>query len=379
MLLGKFPYDILMHMKISFPHMGNIDIVMRTVLEKLGQEVIVPPPISRRTLSLGVRHSPEFACLPFKVNLGNFIEGLERGADTLLMMGDNGQGSCRLGFYARTQEVILRELGYDFRMITLNSETKSGFVKILVDFGQGKSRKEIISAFWLGWRKMRLCEGAEKWSHRIRSYEVNQGDTTQVCQRAIKMINESQNISQLREARGESQTLFKNIERDRDRRPLRIAITGEIYVVWEPFVNLNIETKLGEMGVEVIRCLWLSENILHRVHLDFWSWRSKSRALKAAEPYLGYNVGAECNISVGNVVISKRRGYDGLIHLMPFTCMPEIVAQSIIPKVSRHYDMPVLTFILDEHTGEAGMVTRLEAFVDLLARRREKIKRKDFN
>ncbi|MCD5401731.1 CoA protein activase, partial [candidate division NPL-UPA2 bacterium] len=195
-------------------------------------------------------------------------------------------------------------------------------------------------------------------------------------QQVIKMIDESENLSQLREVRGESRALFKKIERDGDRRPLRIAVTGEIYVVWEPFVNLNIETKLGEMGVEVVRCLWLSENILHRIHLDFWNWRSKSRALKAAEPYLGYDVGAECNVSVGNTITARRRGYDGLIHLMPFTCMPEIVAQSILPKVSRHYDMPVLTFILDEHTGEAGMVTRLEAFVDLLVRRRERRKGK---
>ena len=359
-------------MKITFPHMGYIDIALGAILEKLGQEVIVPPPTSRRTLNLGVRHSPEFACLPFKVNLGNFIEGLEKGAEALIMVGDSGKGSCRLGFYARTQEVILRELGYDFRMVILSNRAGNEFVDGLADLGQGKSRKEIVSAFWLGWRKMRLCEEAEKRSHRIRPYEVQRGETTRVFRQAIKMIEEAKNISQLRQAREEGRALFEKIEQDRDRRPLRIAVTGEIYVVWESFVNLDIEAKLGEMGVEVIRCLWLSENILHRVHLDFWSWRSKSRALKAAEPYLGYNVGAECNISVGNVVISKRRGYDGLIHLMPFTCMPEIVAQSIIPKVSREHQMPVLTFILDEHTGEAGMVTRLEAFVDLLARRREK-------
>ena len=219
---------------------------------------------------------------------------------------------------------------------------------------------------------MRLCEGAERRSHRIRPYEVSRGETTRVYRQVIKMIDGAEKISQLREMRRESRALFRQIEGDRDPRPLRIAVTGEIYVVWEPFVNLNIETKLGEMGVEVERCLWLSENILHRIHLDFCNWRSKSRALKAAEPYLGYNVGAECNISVGNTVTAKKRGYDGLIHLMPFTCMPEIVAQSILPKVSRHHDLPVLTFILDEHTGEAGMVTRLEAFVDLLGRRRER-------
>lgn len=366
-------------MKITFPHMGYTDVVLKTILEKLGQEVIVPSPTSRRTLNLGVRHSPELACLPFKVNLGNFIEGLEQGADTLLTVADNGQGACRLGFYARVQEVILKELGYNFRMLTFSTHAGNEFVEDLADLSQGKSRKEIISAFWLGWRKMRLCEGAEKRSHRIRPYEVKRGETTRACQQAIKMIDKSKNIFQLREAWREGLTLFRNIEQDQSRRPLRIAITGEIYVLWEPFVNLNIETKLGEMGVEVVRCLWLSESMLHRVHLDFWNWRSKSRALKAAEPYLGYNVGAECNVSVGNAIICKRRGYDGLIHLMPFTCMPEIVAQSILPKVSRDHHMPVLTFILDEHSGEAGMVTRLEAFVDLLSRRREKAKGKILN
>ena len=51
--------------------------------------------------------------------------------------------------------------------------------------------------------------------------------------------------------------------------------------------------------------------------------------------------------------------------------MPETVAQSILPRVSRECDLPVISFILDEHTGTAGLLTRLEAFVDLMARRRE--------
>ena len=53
--------------------------------------------------------------------------------------------------------------------------------------------------------------------------------------------------------------------------------------------------------------------------------------------------------------------------------MPEIVAKSIITSVSRDLDFPVMTLVLDEMTGEAGFITRLEAFVDLLERRREEI------
>ena len=51
---------------------------------------------------------------------------------------------------------------------------------------------------------------------------------------------------------------------------------------------------------------------------------------------------------------------DGIVHILPFTCMPEIVAQSILPLVSRDYQLPILTMVVDEHTGIAGVRTRLE-------------------
>jgi predicted nucleotide-binding protein (sugar kinase/HSP70/actin superfamily) len=44
--------------------------------------------------------------------------------------------------------------------------------------------------------------------------------------------------------------------------------------------------------------------------------------------------------------------------------MPEIVAESILPEMRADYGMPLMTMIMDEHTGEAGTLTRLEAFVD---------------
>ncbi|HLE01930.1 MAG TPA: CoA protein activase, partial [Dehalococcoidia bacterium] len=70
---------------------------------------------------------------------------------------------------------------------------------------------------------------------------------------------------------------------------------------------------------------------------------------------------------VGEKVLHARH-FDGLVHLAPFTCMPEIIAQNILPSVKE--DIPVLTLLCDEQTGKQGMLTRLEAFVDLLKRRR---------
>ncbi len=67
-----------------------------------------------------------------------------------------------------------------------------------------------------------------------------------------------------------------------------------------------------------------------------------------------------------------RAGYDGMIHIFPFTCMPEVIAKNILPQVSRDAGIPVLSMAFDEQTGVAGVVTRLEAFTDLLHYRRGK-------
>ena len=63
---------------------------------------------------------------------------------------------------------------------------------------------------------------------------------------------------------------------------------------------------------------------------------------------------------------------------MPFSCMPEIVSQNILSKVSKEENIPVLTLVLDEQTGKAGYITRIEAFIDLVKRKQmKKIKKEE--
>ena len=54
--------------------------------------------------------------------------------------------------------------------------------------------------------------------------------------------------------------------------------------------------------------------------------------------------------------------------------MPEIMSQNIFPKMREDVDIPILTLIMDEQTGKAGYITRLEAFVDLMRRKKRKNK-----
>jgi benzoyl-CoA reductase/2-hydroxyglutaryl-CoA dehydratase subunit BcrC/BadD/HgdB len=64
---------------------------------------------------------------------------------------------------------------------------------------------------------------------------------------------------------------------------------------------------------------------------------------------------------------------DGLIHVAPFNCTPEIVAQSALVALQREKGVPVLNLSFDEQTARAGMLTRIEAFVDMVWTRKRRV------
>ena len=89
-----------------------------------------------------------------------------------------------------------------------------------------------------------------------------------------------------------------------------------------------------------------------------------------AKPYLMRDIGGDALECVSDVVFADKKGKDGIIHISPFTCMPEIMSQNIFPTMRGEHDIPILTLIMDEQTGKAGYITRLEAFVDLMRRKK---------
>jgi predicted nucleotide-binding protein (sugar kinase/HSP70/actin superfamily) len=81
-------------------------------------------------------------------------------------------------------------------------------------------------------------------------------------------------------------------------------------------------------------------------------------------------VGGEDQNSVGQLLLAAQDGFDGVIHVHPFGCMPGTVVQPTMTKAARDTGIAYLPLSLDEHSSETGIVTRLEAFVSLLEKRR---------
>jgi benzoyl-CoA reductase/2-hydroxyglutaryl-CoA dehydratase subunit BcrC/BadD/HgdB len=65
----------------------------------------------------------------------------------------------------------------------------------------------------------------------------------------------------------------------------------------------------------------------------------------------------------------ERGSVDGLVAVVAFGCAPDSGLAPELGQAARQAGLPMLTLTLDEHSGEAGLVTRLEAFVDMLERK----------
>ncbi|MBI4296274.1 MAG: CoA protein activase [Chloroflexi bacterium] len=353
-------------MRVAIPHMGNLYIPFEAMFKQLNVDFVIQPLCNQRTMNLGVKYSPEGLCVPYKLTLGSLIEAAEMGADTLLM--PIGFGICRLGYYAKMHEQVLHELGFNFKMLTLRVSDQKlvGVLRLIKYLANDASWPKIISAFRFGLAKLNTLDKLEQTAHRIRPLEQVSGTTNKIFNEAIEAVRAADTHRELKKVRKDCLARFEQLPK-KDIHPIIVGITGEFYVLLEPFSNLDLESELGKLGVEVRRSFFMSEWTKFSLFLNPLGFDEKRDVHKAAMPYLKRDVGGDGWESVGEKVLHAKQ-YDGLIHLAPFTCMPEIVAENIMLRTREN--IPVLTVLCDEQLAKAGLVTRLEAFVDLLARRR---------
>jgi predicted nucleotide-binding protein (sugar kinase/HSP70/actin superfamily) len=346
--------------KVSFPRFGHDTVALKTFVEELGAEVVLPPENSRRTLELGVLHSPELICLPYKITLGNMIEAAQAGADTILMPA--GARKCRFGYYHYLQDRALRRLGLGCRLIPIAqySPLESALRVLPALFGVPAAR--VVRATALMVQKSYLTQRFRELLNRRRAVDFDGAEA--VRKAAVPLLESARTMVDIRRARYELERRF----RLNGRRPLvKLALVGEIYFMIEQFASQEIEKELGRMGVWV-----LFERSLYR-HLRHLLWIDPkfARSARLARQYLAECPGGEAHRTVGEAVHFSRLGADGIVHIFPFTCMPENIALEALERLSAKTGVPVLSLSFDEHTSRTGLLTRLEAFVDLVKRRKK--------
>ena len=134
-----------------------------------------------------------------------------------------------------------------------------------------------------------------------------------------------------------------------------LGVVGYPYMLYDPYLSLDLIKKLIGMGVYVVTPEMVSreDQLKHSPKEEkalFWTFSNE--VLRSARYFL------------------DNRNVDGIIHVTAFGCGPDFIVDKTMEIEAKSRKMPYITITLDVQTGQEGLNTRLEAFVDMLKIRR---------
>jgi len=296
-------------------------------------EVIVSEPTSKRILDDGVKVCVNDACLPIKLFHGHVLD-LSAKVDVLFL----------------PRMVSVRTLGTETfcpKFLGLPDIIKSSIndLPMIIDerIDLAKGKNELKNACLrigerLSRNKKNILKAFKNAQLKEKEFQLRL-QNGQMGEDAIK------NQAGIFEANAENN------------KKTRIAFLGYPYLVYDSFVNVNALEILRSLGVEIKTVEMLSEKTLlnekKEIGKDLF-WHFSNRVIHATLHYL------------------KTGQIDGLIHVTAFGCGPDSMVDMLMEIEAEKYGVPFLTLSVDEHTGNAGIATRIEAFFDMISIRGNK-------
>lgn len=348
--------------KVSFPHFGNYHIPMEYLMTRgLELEYITPPPLTKKTLELGAKYSPDYVCSPFKIHLGCYIEVIEKGVDILLQV----TGVCRLGYYGELHEQILKDLGCRVDFVNLARVDRSKPLTLyneLKHINPDVSLTKVTAALLTTIKMIENMDLVDDFVRLNIGFELEEGSFERVYDDFLHSLTLIEDKKELKFLTKHYLKKFKSIPVAKPKRPLRVGMVGEYYSIMDPFSNHDIEKAMAKMGVVVERWMNVTNSFFHYKEKDM---------LEKIKGYAKYNMGATSMATVERALKFARKGYDGIIHVKSFGCTPEIDAMPVLQNISADYKIPILYLSFDSLNADTGIQTRLEAFYDMMTMRKE--------
>ncbi|MCL2337400.1 MAG: acyl-CoA dehydratase activase-related protein [Firmicutes bacterium] len=136
---------------------------------------------------------------------------------------------------------------------------------------------------------------------------------------------------------------------------MTFALVGYPYIINDQYISVDVVNRLRRFGINVLTPDNLSPlAIATRRYASgkrlFWTFSDK--VLRSTRYF------------------TEHKNIDGIIHLSAFGCGPDSIVDKFIRMDDNPRNVPFMSLIIDEHSGEAGIGTRLEAFVDMVKRKK---------
>jgi predicted CoA-substrate-specific enzyme activase len=385
--------------RIYLPYMIDHGYVLAAAMRHCGADAEPLPQSDEVTLELGRRYTTGKECYPSIITTGDIVKKTlapDFDADHAAFFMPAASGPCRFGQYHRLHRLVLDELGLQQVPILVFDQTK-GYHKDMAALGQG---------FRLhAWRAITILDSMQKMVLERRPYEVNRGETDAVYKECLDLLVKAvgQDGDAMKRLSKRIRDAFAAVKIDTSTPKPRLGIVGEIFVRSNPFANDFLIRQLEALGAQcAVPPLeeWL-DYIDHqrkrrsRLRLE-GGWKDWARQkltelvqegvaeplrkqfddaielftrelptqaiLNRGRTYLTPAVEGEAILSMGRIVEYAEHGFDGIVNIIPFGCMPGTIVSLLLHQFRQDHGLPFLTVSV-EGTKDTTQNIRLEAFV----------------
>ena len=314
----------------------------KSFLEELGAEIIVSDFTTKDILDAGVKSCVDEACLPVKLFHGHVLN-LKDKVDYLFIprftsISKNEYICPKFGGLPDMVRHTLKDLPQIIDVEVNLRKHKGNSLKVALEVGSYfcDRKAQIKDAYAKAVRQYR----------NFRKYAKTNILTSDLFENWLTKTSKS-----LSDSKKYSRSRSESYEQEPSNK-LNIAVLGHVYNLYDDFINMDMVFKLMSKNVNVIT-------------IDMMDNREISEKTQVLNKRMFWNFGRKAYGSAMQLVDTK--SIDGVIYIMSFGCgVDSFVSDLIERSIRKGGDIPYIVLTIDEHSGEAGMDTRLEAFIDMI-------------
>ncbi len=173
-------------------------------------------------------------------------------------------------------------------------------------------------------------------------------DGIELQKKAIKCLRKGHNFLEVVRYIKDLDTLLNKPVRENK---YKVALAGFPYDVYDGYMNGNIIEKLEDSKIQVLTTDMLDP----KLYKHYVKYMIKDLFWFQA------NV-----VTKGGMYYMDKEYVDGIITVSSFNCGISAIYQKLLDIYSKETGKPLMHIVVDEQTGDAGLATRIEAFIDLI-------------
>ncbi|TFG24114.1 MAG: hypothetical protein EU529_05310 [Promethearchaeota archaeon] len=309
----------------------------KKLFDELNVEIILSSPTNKKIVEVGVMHGFGELCLPVKVYYGHALQLINEHPELDFLFVPRYVSELKESFWCPkwiSLPDVIKILPNCPKLLNFEVNVKEfPIATAVIELGKqlGKSQSASLGAY----------KKAQKYYDEYLEF----------LRKGVSVIHALRLV--LRDAP------FK-VPKRKSKGSIKFLLLGHAYNLFDTYINLDFAKKLNDQDVEVITIENMPEHIfkdpviVNKKLLNYW--RHEEEIMQAIRYFL----------------TKGRNEIDGVIFLISFACGPDSLISELIMHDMKAVGIPYLAIIIDEHSSDSGLLTRVESFTDMIKRKIQK-------